>query len=73
MLKSEPSINTLVVVNDSELQAFTKEEFPHTASYSTGNINSYSGYRSGLVAGNDINFKRGMGSGGSVGPALLKS
>lgn len=72
-LRVDTNINALVVVNDDKLKVFTKETFGRLGKMggSNGQMN-WSGYAAGQEAGRNIQFKTGVGSGGSIGPKMIK-
>lgn len=75
-LQEDKRITSLVVTNDAELKEFLKKEFPKLRYTSRPGANSYShsGYTSGKLTGEkEVQFKRGIGAGGSHGPKLIRS
>lgn len=72
LLKGESNIMALVVLTDKELDAYKKKLYPKTHSYGGSRVAlSGSGFNTGRAAGRDIQFKRGVGAGGNMGPRLL--
>lgn len=61
----------LVTTEDKQLQVYMKQEFPKLVSGRSLHANYRSAYESGRRAGHDIQFKRGVGAGGSYGGAHL--
>ena len=71
-LKEVPANNALIVHNDVDIADYVKVKYPKLYStYTSINRRDYSGYQSGRTAGRSIQFGRGMGAGGSIGPKLL--
>lgn len=64
----------LVTTEQQRLKSFFKETFPRTTTCSPATASYRAAYHSGRVAGKDIQFKRGVGSGGSYsGPIYISS
>ena len=58
--------------NDIELNEYMKIHYP-SLSYNTWTLNrDRSGYEAGRAAGSSVQFRSGIGAGGSTGPKLLK-
>lgn len=75
---TEPKINALVLVSDAGLKEFVESLNPHlkkkrhrTYKKPSNTKASYSGFESGKEAGKEVQFKRGIGAGGSHAPKLI--
>lgn len=71
-LKEVPSATALIVRNDIELKDFEKIHYPFLYHvYQGARQSDRSAFEAGKSAGRSIQFGRGVGSGGSLGPKLL--
>lgn len=71
-LKEVPSINAMVLHNDVELDDYMKIHHPYLTHTSHKLNHSRSGFESGKAAGASVQFRSGIGAGGSSGPKLIK-
>jgi len=70
-LKEADKVNALVVHNDYELKEYMGINYPRLR-HLYNNLNSNrSGFESGKQAGRSVQFRSGIGAGGSSGPKLL--
>lgn len=66
-LSANPDMKALIVVNDKEVEQYIKQTWPRLG-HNNYSLNLYgSAYESGKAAGRTIQFKQGMGAGGSKG------
>lgn len=74
-LRTNSDINALVVVNDAAIKKYIFDEYGRlsNANWGSGGQINGAGYRAGVEKGKTIQFRRGVGYGGSVGPKELGS
>ena len=65
------NINALVVSNDFELKEYMHKNFPRLGYSSFNYTRDSGGFNSGKAAGRSIQFRNGVGAGGSNGPKLI--
>ena len=65
------NVNALIVVNDRELDEFIKIKYPRLVSTSHTYRPVRSAYDAGKTAGREVQFRMGVGAGGSSGPKLI--
>lgn len=65
-------VNALIVLNDKEVDTYVRSMFPSLGSHSGKNVRSSNAYGLGVIAGQNITFKSGVGHGGSTGPKQIK-
>jgi len=68
---SDNDINALVVMNDHEIKEYMKVKYPRLTYSSSNSRRDRSGFEAGKEAGRSIQFRQGVGAGGSSGPKLL--
>ena len=66
-----PKMNALIVVNTQELNEYTRTVFPFLTSRQAPVRNSGGGYTLGKAAGSAVQFKTGIGAGGSSAPKRI--
>jgi len=72
-LRTNTNINALVLVNDAAINKYIADTFGtlgHARWESGGSING-SGYRAGVEKGKTLEFRRGVGYGGVMGPKQI--
>lgn len=71
-LRTNENINALVVVNDTAIRSYISNTYGKLGSgrKDSGSLNS-AGYRAGIEKGKTIEFRRGVGYGGSLGPKQI--
>lgn len=74
-LQEDKRITALVVSNEAELNEFTKKTYPKLgrSTISRPEMYSHAGFASGQISGKEVQFKKGIGAGGSHGPKLIGS
>lgn len=65
------NVNALIVVNDRELDEFMKIKHPNLITTSHFYRPVRSAYDAGKAAGREVQFRQGVGAGGSSGPKLI--
>lgn len=64
--------NALVVVNDKALETYVAKTWPRLGKGKSRDSNIYgAAYKTGQKAGEKVNFSKGVGAGGSLGPKLI--
>lgn len=70
-LRVDENMNALIVLSDKEVETYIKKTWPRLR-HSSNSLNLYgSAYESGKTAGRNIQFKQGMGAGGTHGNGNL--
>lgn len=70
----DTNMNALIVRNDSELKEYVHSQFPSLGFRTARNVgNHLGGYAAGQAAGNSVQFRGGIGSGGSESQRRLGS
>jgi hypothetical protein len=70
-LKAVDNVNALVVRNDIELNEFMHIKHPRLTYLHNSMNSNRSGFDAGKSAGRSVQFRSGIGAGGSSGPKLL--
>lgn len=71
LLKEEPKVTDMVVHNDAEINEYKKIHYPYLSHSSTTYTKARSAFESGKAAGASVQFRTGIGAGGSAGTRLL--
>lgn len=70
-LRVNENMNALIVTSDKEVEAYIKKTWPRL-NHNNNSVRIYgSAYESGKAAGRNIQFKQGMGAGGTYGNGNL--
>lgn len=69
--EANSEITALVINNDVELDEYMDAKYPHLRHIDYNLRRDRSGYDSGKAAGRSVQFRSGIGAGGSSGPRLL--
>jgi hypothetical protein len=70
-LRVGEQVNALVVSNDADLKEYMNVKYPRLGKTSFTYKRSTSGFEAGKSAGRSIQFRNGLGAGGSNGPKLI--
>jgi DNA-binding transcriptional MerR regulator len=70
-LKAADSVRALVVRNDIELNEYMKVKYPRLTHVGYSLNYNRTGFSEGKTAGRSVQFRAGIGAGGSSGPKLL--
>jgi Protein of unknown function (DUF2786) len=65
------NVNALIVVNDRELDEFIRIKYPRLTTTTNTFRPVRSAYDAGKQAGREVQFRSGIGAGGSSGPKLI--